>query len=142
MKAQEMLRIHSGACPADVWSVTSWTQLRRDALAAERDALLDPGAQARVPYVTQALQDAPGPVVAVSDYMRAVQDQIRPFVSADFISPGHRRLGTSDTPWCAAPALPGGCGVDHDSNGWRCWQQSAQVDPERRGGHSTDRPEG
>ena len=73
--------------------MTSWTQLRRDALAAERDALLDPGAQARVPYVTQALQDAPGPVVAVSDYMRAVQDQIRPFVSADFISPGHRRLG-------------------------------------------------
>jgi pyruvate dehydrogenase E1 component len=96
MRAQELLKEDWGVV-ADVWSVTSWTELRRDALAAERAALLDPASPARVPYVTQALQDASGPVVAVSDYMRAVQDQIRPFVTADFTSLGTDGWGMSDT---------------------------------------------
>ncbi|HEX7461507.1 MAG TPA: pyruvate dehydrogenase (acetyl-transferring), homodimeric type, partial [Dermatophilaceae bacterium] len=51
----------------------------------------------RVPFVTQRLQNAPGPVVAVSDYMRAVQDQIAPWVPGDFISLGADGFGFSDT---------------------------------------------
>ena len=96
VKAQQLLHADWGVS-ADVWSVTSWTELRRDALAAERTALLDPAGQPRVPYVTQRLAEAQGPVVAVSDYLRAVQDQIRPFVPGDFISLGTDGWGMSDT---------------------------------------------
>jgi pyruvate dehydrogenase E1 component len=96
VRAQELLKSDWGVV-ADVWSVTSWTELRRDALAAERAALLDPAAQVRVPYVTQVLGDTEGPVIAVSDYMRAVQDQIQPFVPGDFMSLGTDGWGMSDT---------------------------------------------
>ena len=96
MKAQEMLHSQWGVS-ADVWSVTSWNELRRDGLAAQREALLDPSAPARVPYVTQRLAETDGPVVAVSDYMRAVQDQIQPFVPGDFASLGIDGWGLSDT---------------------------------------------
>ncbi|MCB0897511.1 MAG: pyruvate dehydrogenase (acetyl-transferring), homodimeric type [Actinobacteria bacterium] len=96
MKAQEMLHSQWGVS-ADVWSVTSWNELRRDGLAAQREALLDPSAPARVPYVTQRLAETDGPVVAVSDYMRAVQDQIQPFVPGDFASLGTDGWGLSDT---------------------------------------------
>jgi len=61
---------------ADVWSATSWTELRRDALACESWNMLHPSAEARVPYVTSALSGAEGPLVAVSDWIRAVPDQI------------------------------------------------------------------
>jgi pyruvate dehydrogenase E1 component len=96
MKAQGLLNSQWGVA-ADVWSVTSWNELRRDGLAAQREALLDPGAPARVPYVTQRLSGTEGPVVAVSDYMRAVQDQIQPFVPGDFMSLGTDGWGLSDT---------------------------------------------
>ena len=96
MKAQHLLHSDWGVS-ADVWSVTSWNELRRDALAAERAALLDPAATPRVPYVTQRLSDTQGPVVAVSDYLRAVQDQIRPFVPGEFMSLGTDGWGMSDT---------------------------------------------
>ena len=62
---------------ADVWSVTSWNELRRDGLAADEHNFLHPEAERAVPYVTQKLPGAAGPFVAVSDYMRAVPDQIR-----------------------------------------------------------------
>src|SRR5512134_2836635 len=65
---------------ADVWSATSFTELRRDGLAAERWNLLHPEDKARVPYVTQCLEKRAGPVVAASDYMKAFADQIRPFM--------------------------------------------------------------
>jgi pyruvate dehydrogenase E1 component len=66
---------------ADVWSATSFTQLRRDGLAAERWNLLHPESKPRVPYVTQMLEKRPaGPVVAASDYIKTFADQIRPFV--------------------------------------------------------------
>jgi pyruvate dehydrogenase E1 component len=96
LKAQQMLSQDWGVV-ADVWSVTSWTQMRRDALDAQRNVLLNPGEPARVPYVTQALSGVEGPVVAVSDYLRAVQDQISPFVPGDFISLGTDGWGMSDT---------------------------------------------
>jgi pyruvate dehydrogenase E1 component len=83
---------------ADVWSVTSWTELRRDALACESHNLLHPAAQPQVPYVTSALSGAPGPVVAVSDWIRAVPDQISRWVPApSYTSLGTDGFGFSDT---------------------------------------------
>ena len=67
LEAQELLRNDWGVV-ADVWSVTSWGELRRDGLAADEQSFLHPEEPERVPYVTQRLKDAPGPVVAVSDW--------------------------------------------------------------------------
>jgi pyruvate dehydrogenase E1 component len=96
LKAQELLRDQWGVF-ADVWSVTSWNELRRDGLAADRFNFLNPDAEQRVPYVTQRLQGRPGPVIAVSDWMRAVQDQIREWVPQEFVSLGTDGWGMSDT---------------------------------------------
>ena len=96
LRAQEMLREQWGV-QADVWSVTSWNELRRDGLACDRFALLNPEAEAPVPYVRQRLADRPGPVIAVSDWMRATQDGISNWVDADFISLGTDGWGISDT---------------------------------------------
>ena len=82
---------------ADVWSATSWTELRRDALACEEWNMLHPDVEPRVPYVTQTLEGSPGPVIAVSDWIRAVPDQIARWVSAPFGSLGTDGLGFSDT---------------------------------------------
>ncbi|HEX6327828.1 MAG TPA: pyruvate dehydrogenase (acetyl-transferring), homodimeric type [Jiangellaceae bacterium] len=85
---------------ADVWSVTSWNELRREAMAADEWNLMHPDEEQRVPYVTQRLSKVPGPVVAVSDFMRAVQDQIAPYVPAGqngWMSLGTDGFGLSDT---------------------------------------------
>jgi len=77
---------------ADVWSATSFTELRRDGLAAERWNLLHPEDKPRAPYVTAALSKRPaGPVVAASDYIKTFADQIRPFVPRERV---FRVLGT------------------------------------------------
>jgi pyruvate dehydrogenase E1 component len=81
----------------DVWSVTSWNELRRDAVECEQHNLLEPGDEPRVPYVTSALADASGPFVAVSDYMRAVPDQIARWVPGDYTSLGTDGFGFADT---------------------------------------------
>jgi pyruvate dehydrogenase E1 component len=86
---------------ADTWSVTSWTGLRADALAAERHHRLHPGGPARVPVVTGALRSGAGPVVAITDYMRSVPDQVARFVPRPFVSLGTDGFGLSD----ARPAL-------------------------------------
>jgi pyruvate dehydrogenase E1 component len=96
LKAQEMLAAQWGVA-ADVWSVTSWNELRRDAVAADGAALLDPSTPARVPYVTAALSGAGGPYVAVSDWMRSVPDQIARWVPGDYSSLGTDGFGRSDT---------------------------------------------
>jgi len=96
LEAQELLR-HDWGVVADVWSVTSWGELRRDGLASDEQAFLRPDEPEHVPYVTQRLKDAPGPVVAVSDYMRAVQEQIAPWVPGDFAALGADGFGFSDT---------------------------------------------
>jgi pyruvate dehydrogenase E1 component len=96
LDAQQLLAEEWGVA-ADVWSVTSWNELRRDGLAADRHNLLYPGQTRRTPFVAQRLASAPGPVVAVSDYMREVQDQILPWVSGDFASLGTDGWGMSDT---------------------------------------------
>jgi len=96
LEAQELLAQDFGVA-ADVWSVTSWSELRRDGLACDEQEFLDPGKERRVPFVTQRLADTEGPVLAVSDYMRAVQDQIAQFVPRDFMSLGADGFGFSDT---------------------------------------------
>ncbi|MDQ1702965.1 MAG: pyruvate dehydrogenase component, partial [Frankiaceae bacterium] len=96
LKAQELLRADWGV-EADVWSATSWNELRREAVACDDWNMLHPDEPQRTPYVTQALADAPGPVVCVSDWMRAVPDQIRPWVKHDYVSLGTDGFGRSDT---------------------------------------------
>ncbi len=96
MEAQQRLAEEWGVS-ADIWSVTSWTELRREAMACDEANLMEPAAPARVPYVTQRLQETPGPVVAVSDYMRAVQDQIAPYAPEEFLSLGTDGFGFADT---------------------------------------------
>jgi pyruvate dehydrogenase E1 component len=99
-EASGLLAEHWGVA-ADTWSVTSWAALRADALAAERHHRLHPGEAARVPLVTEALRGGSGPVVAVTDYMRAVPDQVARWIPRPFVSLGTDGFGLSD----ARPAL-------------------------------------
>jgi pyruvate dehydrogenase E1 component len=96
LEAQRMLAEDWGVA-ADVWSATSWNELRRDAIDCERWNLDHPDAEPRVPFVTQQLDDAPGPVIAVSDWMRAVPDLISRWVPGDWNSLGTDGFGHSDT---------------------------------------------
>jgi pyruvate dehydrogenase E1 component len=96
LEAQQLLLDDWGVA-ADVWSVTSWTELRRDALGADAWNLRHPDDSPKVPFVTAQLSGALGPFIAVSDWMRAVQDQIAPWVPGDFVSLGTDGFGLSDT---------------------------------------------
>ncbi len=96
MQAQQMLATQWGVA-ADIWSVTSWNELRRDAVAAEEEALVRPDQPGRTPYVTQQLSGARGPFVAVSDWMRLVPDQISRWIPGDYTSLGTDGFGRSDT---------------------------------------------
>ncbi len=81
---------------ADVWSATSYNELRREALSCERWNLLHPDQTPRVPYVTQVLKDEPFPVVATGDYMKAVPDQIARWVPAGLYPLGTDGFGRSE----------------------------------------------
>ena len=91
LKAQRLLAEEWGI-GANVWSVTSWNELRRDGLDVNRHNLLHPH-DPKQAYINEKLQNAQGPVVAVSDFMRAVQDQIAPWVSQSFLSLGTDGFG-------------------------------------------------
>ncbi|CAM5446016.1 pyruvate dehydrogenase E1 component [Streptomyces spiroverticillatus] len=93
LRAQELLASDWGV-HADVWSVTSWTELRRDAMRAD-DARMR--GEESTPFVTRALAGAPGPVLAVSDWMRQVPDQISQWIEQDYYSLGTDGFGLSDT---------------------------------------------
>ncbi|MBL6716745.1 MAG: pyruvate dehydrogenase (acetyl-transferring), homodimeric type [Pseudomonadales bacterium] len=82
---------------ADVYSVTSFNELRRDGLAAERHNLLHPDAPPTVSWVAEQLGEDSTPVIASSDYMKVVADQIRPFVPAPYRVLGTDGYGRSDT---------------------------------------------
>jgi pyruvate dehydrogenase E1 component len=96
LRAQELLASEWGV-RANVWSATSWSELRREAVEVDRHNLLHPEAEPRVPYITRALSGASGPVLAVSDWMRAVPDLIRPWVPTDMLTLGTDGFGLSDT---------------------------------------------
>jgi pyruvate dehydrogenase E1 component len=83
--------------PTDVFSVTSFNELRREALEAERFNMLHPGEPSRVPYVQQLFKDREGPVVAATDYMRTVPDQIRQWVGGRYVTLGTDGYGRSDS---------------------------------------------
>ena len=82
--------------PTDVWSVTSFNELRRDALEVERWNQLHPDQPARKCYIEQALADRPGPYIAATDYMKIVPDQIQRWVPGRFVSLGTDGYGRSD----------------------------------------------
>ncbi|MFW7415744.1 pyruvate dehydrogenase (acetyl-transferring), homodimeric type [Demequina sp. SO4-18] len=96
LEAQELLAAHYGV-RATVWSVTSWNELRRDALDADQHEFLHPEEEPRVPYLTQKLQDSNGPFVATSDYDHLIPDQIRAWVPGDYATLGADGFGFSDT---------------------------------------------
>ena len=81
---------------ADVWSATSFNELRRDGLACERYNLLHPGDEPRVPYIAAAMSGHRGPIVAATDYLKSYADQIRPFVDRRFHALGTDGFGRSD----------------------------------------------
>jgi pyruvate dehydrogenase E1 component len=110
MKAREMLA-EQWNVGAEVWSVTSWTELRRDGVEAEHHNLVHPDEEPVVPYVTRALGGTDAPVVAVSDWMRAVPDLVRQWVRAPFTTLGTDGFGLSDT----RPAVRRHFAVDAES---------------------------
>jgi pyruvate dehydrogenase E1 component len=92
--AQALLHEQFGVA-AEVWSVTSWTELRRDGLDAERWNMLHPGAPPRVPWVTQNLDGHGGAFVAASDYMKALPDGVAKWVPGPFVTLGTDGFGRS-----------------------------------------------
>jgi pyruvate dehydrogenase E1 component len=95
IKAQELLSKEFGI-EADVWSATSYNELRREALECERWNMLHPAEKPRVPYVTQALSSEPWPVIAVSDCMKIVADQISKYVPGGLTALGTDGFGRSE----------------------------------------------
>jgi len=96
LEARDLLQQEWGVS-ADVWSVTSWTELRRDGLACLEHNFLHPEEPSRTPYVTSKLADSSGPVVASTDYVSEVPDQIRQFLDRPFATLGADGHGFSDT---------------------------------------------
>jgi pyruvate dehydrogenase E1 component len=82
---------------ADIWSVTSFTELRREALHVERWNMLHPSETPRIPYITQCLASrGDAPAVASTDYMKLFADQVRPFVRGPYQVLGTDGFGRSD----------------------------------------------
>jgi pyruvate dehydrogenase E1 component len=95
--ASELLEIDWGVS-SDVWSATSFNELRRDGMAVERWNLLHPGEAAKTSHVGQCLKGCKGPAVAATDYMRTFADQIRPYITdRKFVVLGTDGFGRSDT---------------------------------------------
>ena len=82
---------------SEIWSVTSFNELRKDGMEVERYNLLNPDKTPKKPYVEKCLGKTEGPILAASDYMRANTDQIRPYVNKSFYSLGTDGFGRSDT---------------------------------------------
>jgi pyruvate dehydrogenase E1 component len=96
LRAAELLAERFGVA-ADVWSATSFQQLRADCLRVERHNRLHPGAEPEVPYLVRQLADAPGPVVAATDYVKAVPDMVARWIDRPYVVLGTDGFGRSDT---------------------------------------------
>ncbi|KTD73192.1 pyruvate dehydrogenase (acetyl-transferring), homodimeric type [Legionella tucsonensis] len=96
IKAAQMLK-DDYSVTSDIWSVTSFNELRRDGLAVERYNAMHPQEKEQKSYVATQLKGRPGPVVAATDYLRIYADQIRPFVPNHFVTLGTDGYGRSDT---------------------------------------------
>jgi pyruvate dehydrogenase E1 component len=95
LEAQELLK--QWGVSADVWSVTSWTELRRDGLRCDEQKFLFPNEEAPTPYITAKLEDAAGPKLGVSDFMHSVPDMIRQWIPGRYATLGADGFGFSDT---------------------------------------------
>ncbi len=95
VKAQQILAEKYGV-QADVWSVTSYNELRREALAVERWNRLHPAEPEKTPYIVTALNGSKGPIIAASDYMKSVPDQLAPWLLNRLVSLGTDGFGRSD----------------------------------------------
>jgi pyruvate dehydrogenase E1 component len=95
LRAQGILAEKYGV-QADVWSVTSYNELRREALAVERWNRLHPSQPAKKPYILTALNGAKGPIIAATDYMKIVPDQLAPWLQDRLESLGTDGFGRSD----------------------------------------------
>ncbi len=96
LAAAQLLEADHGV-PADVFSVTSFSELRREAIECERWSILHPDQPARVPYVQRCLEKCEGPVVAATDYVRNVPDQIREWIGTRYVTLGTDGYGRSDS---------------------------------------------
>ena len=96
IKAASMLK-EDFDVTSDIWSVTSFNELRRDGLAVERHNRMHPDKPAKQSYVSKMLADCKGPVIAATDYMRLFADQIRPYIDAPYVTLGTDGYGRSDT---------------------------------------------
>jgi pyruvate dehydrogenase E1 component len=96
LKAQTLLaeKFHISS---DVWSATSYQQLRNEAISADRWNRLHPESKPRIPYVMQALKDIPGPYIAATDFVKTVPDFIRPWMGQRYVTLGTDGYGRSDT---------------------------------------------
>jgi len=95
-EAQKLL-LDDWGVSADIWSVTSWSELRRDALAKDEMKFLNPGQSVPLAYITNKLVGSPGPFLGVSDYMHQVPDQIRKWIPGEYATLGADGFGFSDT---------------------------------------------
>jgi len=95
LRAQQILA-EKYYVPADVWSVTSYNELRREALTVERWNRLHPDQPARKPHIVEALQEAEGPIIAATDYMKVVAGQVAPFLGGRMEALGTDGFGRSD----------------------------------------------
>jgi pyruvate dehydrogenase E1 component len=95
LRAQQILA-EKYSIAADVWSVTSYNELRRDCVATERWNRLHPADKERAPFVAEALADTTGPIIAASDYMKSLPDSLAPWLGARLVSLGTDGFGRSD----------------------------------------------
>ncbi|GGD38967.1 pyruvate dehydrogenase E1 component [Microbacterium faecale] len=122
LEAQTLLKDDWGVV-SDVWSVTSWNELRRDGLASDEHNFLRPNEEPRRSYLAEKLQHAEGqPFIATSDYMHAVQDQIRPWIPGPYATLGADGFGFSDTRQAARRFFK----IDGPSMAVRALQQLAE----------------
>lgn len=95
LRAQEILSEKYGVA-TDVWSVTSYNELRREALGVERWNRLHPGKPEKTPYLLDALKNAKGPIIAACDYMKVMADQLAPWLPSRLVALGTDGFGRSD----------------------------------------------
>jgi pyruvate dehydrogenase E1 component len=95
LKAQKMLA-ETYNIASDVWSVTSYNELRRDALDCDRWNRLHPKDAPKTPYLTKALEGTKGPIIAASDYMKIVPDQVSPWLGSRLVTLGCDGFGRSE----------------------------------------------
>jgi pyruvate dehydrogenase E1 component len=96
LEAQEILAERYKVA-SDVWSVTSYTLLRRDAQECERWNMLHPDQEPRRSYIQQVLEGVKGPIISSSDNVRAVGEQLLPYIDQDYYVLGTDGMGRSET---------------------------------------------